>query len=206
MTVVATAATGPEAVEQVIQHRPDVVLLDIQMKDRDDGIEAIPAIKRASAETKVIMLTVHGEDEFMFKAFSRGADDYLIKDSSLVDVINAVRSVHHNELSLRPGVASRILQEFAKLRQERDYLESEFQERRRAMAETLQTAKILSNSELEIAKLYYQGKTAGQIAKERFVEVSTVRVHVHNVLKKFGKKNMKEVVRLLENAGVFEVF
>jgi DNA-binding NarL/FixJ family response regulator len=193
MTVLGTAGSGAEAVRMAEQLSPDIVLMDIQMETNTAGIEAIKKIKRMNEKIKIIVLTIHEEDELLFKAYSAGAKAYIIKTDSVADIITSIRGAFNDTLSLKPQDANKILKEFSRLSNMQD--------------DMMSVIKIVSNltvSEYEIVKAVYEGKKYRQIAQERFVEEVTIRGHVNKILKKFKKRRMKDVVRLLREFQFFE--
>ena len=118
MEVVGTASSGKEAFEVAKKMLPDIMLIDIQMETEFAGIDAIKNIKEKMPDVKVIVLTVHEEDEILFRAYAAGAIDFITKNSSLANILNSIRSVYNNSLSMRPDVAEKLLNEFSRLRNE----------------------------------------------------------------------------------------
>lgn len=195
MQVAGIAASGEEAVRVAMELKPDIILMDIQMETDTAGITAIQKIKEELPNTKIIVLTIHEEDDLLFKAYSAGAIDYIVKTCSIVDIIGSIRNVYRNKLSLRPEIAEKILNEFSRMKKEQSI-----------MIDTLNIISKLTNSEFEILKAIYGGHTYKQIAKERFVQEVTIRTQVNKILKKYDKKNMQEVVKLLKQLKVFDVY
>ena len=106
---VGMAFDSISCVEMVKEKKPDVLLLDIQMETNEAGVNAIPKIKDVSPDTKIIVLTIHQEDEYIFKAFTNGCIDYQIKTSPIEEILASIRAVHANKLTLRPAIAQKIL-------------------------------------------------------------------------------------------------
>lgn len=195
MEVVRVASNGIEAYETVIESKPDVVLMDIQMETNTAGIDAIRKIKEKLPYVKVIVITIHEEDELLFQAYTAGAMDYIIKTSSIVDIIESIKKVYNNKLSLRPEIAEKILNEFTRLRSQQSRL-----------VDTLNVISKLTNSEFEILKALYNGSSYKQIAEQRFVEEVTVRTQVNKILKKFDARRMKELMRKLNEMNFFNIY
>lgn len=195
MEVVGTASSGEEACKVVLELKPDIVLMDIQMETDMAGINAIQYIKERLEQIKIIVLTIHEEDELIFKAYGAGAMDYIVKTSSIVDIIHSIRNVYHNKFSLRPELTEKILSEFSRLHNEKS-----------SMIYTLNIISLLTNAEYDILKAIYQGQTYKQIAKQRFVEEVTIRTQVNKILKKFDKRSMKEVIRILKELNIIEIY
>ncbi len=191
MQVVAEASSAREAVGTVLSVRPDVVLMDIQMETRTAGIQAIEAIHRADEKIRCIVLTIHENDEYLFKAYQCGASDYIIKTMPAEKIVSAIRDVYENELLLRPEVAQKLIREYRRLSANQSQVQ-----------EALQVMMMLSAAEYEILKLVNDGCSYRTIAQLRFVEESTVRSQANHILKKFKKKRMREVVSQLRELNI----
>ena len=116
MRVVAQADDGEEAVGLVGRHRPDIVLMDINMPGMD-GVEAARRITAQWPETGVIILTMYRRDDYVFEAIKAGANGYLLKEVELDELLSAVRSVARDEAVIDSAIASRVLAEFRRPRQ-----------------------------------------------------------------------------------------
>jgi len=195
MEVIGTASSFETACNTVLDTKPDIVLMDVQMDTDMAGVDAIKYIKDRMKEVKIIVLTIHEEDEILFKAYSAGAVDFITKTNSIVDILNSIRNVYNNNISLRPEIAQKIIGEFSRLRNEHS-----------SMVYTLNIISKLTSSELEILKAFYNGKSNRQVAKERCVEEVTVRSQINRILKKFSKSNIKEVVTLLKELRIFDLY
>lgn len=195
MEVIGTASSGAEAYRISMENKPDIVLMDVQMEAEMAGIDATQRLKQDLDGVKVIILTIHEEDEIIFKAYAAGAMDYIVKTSSIVDVITSIRNVYNNRLSLRPEYAEKIVGEFTRIKNEQ-----------KSMVYTLNIVSRLTNTEFEILKDVYAGKTYRQIAKQRSVEDVTIRSQVNRILKKFEKESMKEVLNLLKELRIFDIY
>ncbi len=114
--VVGEAANGREAVDMAVRLRPDVVLMDVAMPVLD-GPAATCEILQRLPSARVIMLTIHQEDRYVFEAIKAGARGYLLKDADWQELVAAVRSVVHGEALLSPALAARVLDEFRRMKQ-----------------------------------------------------------------------------------------
>lgn len=188
-----SAASGAEAVELVQKLKPDVVVMDIEMESRIDGIEAIETIHKHQENVRCIVLTIHKEDEYLFQAYTAGAMDYLVKTSSAVDILNSVRNVYNNIYNIRPDSAQILLKEFSRLRNEQVKLRNQ-----------MNIIFRLTNAEIEIIKAFYRGESYSSICKNRHVEMGTVKTHVNHILKKFGVHRMTEVIKIMDDLNVME--
>lgn len=97
MKVVADTDTGKEAVALTLQTQPDVILMDIEMEDRDAGLRAVENILGAKQNPKIIILTVYEEDELIFTAFRLGVTDYLIKNAPPQEILESIRNAYYNQ-------------------------------------------------------------------------------------------------------------
>jgi DNA-binding NarL/FixJ family response regulator len=193
--VVGVAHSGTEGVELVKRTVPDIVLMDIQMEHQYAGIDATEKIKGLFPEIKVIMLTVNEDDDMIYRAFAVGASEYIIKSASVADIINSIHLVQKNQLPLRPEIASKILDEFSRIKTYQD-----------SLIYTLNIISKLTTAEFDVLYALNQGKSYRQIAEERFVEEVTIRTQVNKILKKFGEHNIKTVIKSLNNLKIFDIY
>jgi NarL family two-component system response regulator LiaR len=163
--VVGEAANGVDAVAQAEALAPDVVLMDLVMP-KMDGIEATRRIAALPGSIRVLVLTSFAADDKVFPAIKAGALGYLLKDTSPVDLVNAIRRVYRGEPSLEPQIASKVLYELAHPPQ------------------TRLTQDPLSERELEVLRLLAQGNSNREIADQLCITEMTVRAHVSNILGK----------------------
>jgi DNA-binding NarL/FixJ family response regulator len=195
MDIVGSASSGSEAVEKTISINPDIVLMDIQMETKTAGIEAIKQIRVYNPAIKSIVLTIHNRDDLLYRAYAAGAMDYIIKTSSIADILKSIRGVAANNLMLRPDIANKIIGECMRLQEEQG-----------KMKEVLKVMMKITNTEFEIIKLVYDGCSYRNIAEQRFVEETTIRSEIYWILKKFKKNKMKDVIHLLKEINFFETF
>ena len=180
--VCAEGASAAEAVELSLQHRPDVVLLDIHMPG--NGIQAAQQINRSLPETAIVMLTQSTEDEDLFDSLRAGAAGYLLKDADPTTLSDALRGVLVGEAAMPPGLVTRIMQEFRG------------PSRRRFMRRSPAADK-LSTREWEVMDMLSQGHSTEEVARRLFVSPTTVRVHVSAVLRKLRVKDRESAFRVL---------
>jgi len=168
LEVVGEAANGDETVRLVEDLTPDVVLLDVVMPGLS-GIEAARVIKATSPRTRVIILTVYTDDEFLFEAIKAGAMGYLLKDATADDLVRAVRVVHQGEGLLAPAMAAKVFREFA-----------------RTMATTDLSAVLtpLTPREGEILHHVAGGLANKEIAQRLGISERTVKNHLSNIMEK----------------------
>lgn len=173
--VVAEAGTAQEAVEQALQHRPDVIIMDIRLPGKS-GIEATREIVGKLPETKVIMLTSFAEDDLLFDAIMAGASGYVLKQIGSGELVRALETVARGEKLLDPAVTQKV---FDRVRQTT----------REARGESFGG---LTERELQILALVAEGKTNKEIAEKVFLSEKTVRNYVSSILDKLHLSTRSE--------------
>jgi DNA-binding NarL/FixJ family response regulator len=173
--VVAEASTARDAIEQVEQFSPDVVVMDIRLPG-GSGIEACEEISEKHPNTKVIMLTSYAEDEMLFSAIRAGASGYVLKQIEGESLVRAIEAVGRGEALLDPAVTQRIFQEV----------------RKAAREEEASAFAALTQQEKHVLMLVSEGKTNREIAKALFLGEGTVRNYVSSILSKLGVSNRAE--------------
>jgi two-component system NarL family response regulator len=159
MTVVAQASNGEEAVEQFLQHQPDVTLMDLQLPTMN-GLQAIREIRRADPEARIVVLTMYQGDEDIHRAIAAGARGYLLKDTLPDDLIRVIREVHAGERVIPPAVA--------------------------AALEQRASQPILTDRELQVLELLVTGKRNKEIAAELGISADTASAHIKSIFLKFN--------------------
>ncbi len=178
--VVGEAADGHEAVEKAQELMPDVVLMDVRMPGQS-GIKATEEIKDNLPHAKVLMLTISDEEADLYDAIKAGASGYLLKEISIDEVAEAVRSVWAGQSRISPSMASKLLTEFAAMS-------------KRANERQQLPAPRLTDREMEVLKLVAQGMNNRDIAKELFISENTVKNHIRNILEKLHLHSRMEAV------------
>jgi DNA-binding NarL/FixJ family response regulator len=195
MEVLALAGSGEEAVTKARALNPQIVLMDIQMETKTAGIDAIKQIREHNPAIKVIILTIHSRDDLIFKAYTAGAMDYIIKTSPVEDILKSIRAASSNSLMLRPEIANKIMEESQRI-----------SEKQSKIKEVFKVMMIISNTEFEIIRMAYDGYSYREMAERRFVEETTIRSEIYRILKKFNKRKMKDVVLLLKEINFADLF
>lgn len=191
--VVANVSSGEEAILQAHRIQPDIILMDIEMESKDAGLRAAKELLEQYDNLKIIILTVYGEDELIYTAFQFGVCDYILKNAKPEEVITSIRTVYSGRAPLRPELTAKILSEFKRVKS----YESSF-----LYAVNIMTA--LTGTEVEILNLLLQNKTRKEICKIRYVEMSTVKTQIRNILQKFNKKSVEEVVVMINSLNLSE--
>ncbi len=177
--VVAEAATGREAVHRVRETKPDVLLLDISMPE-GGGIETLRNVKD---KTRVLILSMHPEDQYAIRMLKEGASGYLSKSSATTDLIDAIKRVHSGRRYISPTLADRLA----------DTLDSGFEE---------DPHDKLSARELQILCMIGSGKSVSQIGEELLISVKTVSTHRTRILEKMGMKHNLDLIRYAVSKGL----
>jgi two-component system NarL family response regulator len=176
--VVGEAGDGVAATELAATAVPDVILMDVRMPKRS-GIEACGSIKDVAPSAKIIMLTVSDEEADLYDAVKNGASGYLLKDSSIDEVAQAIRVVADGQSLISPSMAVKLLDEFKQMT--------------RSDRQQVPTPR-LTERELEVLKLVAQGLNNREIAKRLFISENTVKNHVRNILEKLQLHSRMEAV------------
>ncbi|MEH7492890.1 response regulator transcription factor [Neobacillus sp. 3P2-tot-E-2] len=172
--VVGEAADGKKGVELALELRPDIILMDLVMKEMD-GIEATKQIIENWPEAKVIIVTSFLDDEKVYPALEAGATSYMLKTSKADEIANAVRATYHGQSVLEPEVTGKMM---IKMRQKHQQLPHEE----------------LTSREMEILMLMGEGKTNQDIADELYIALKTVKTHVSNILSKLNVQDRTQAV------------
>ena len=176
--VVGEASDGIAGTELAASAVPDVILMDVRMPKRS-GIEACVAIKEAAPTARIIMLTVSDEEADLYDAVKNGASGYLLKDSSIDEVAQAIRVVADGQSLISPSMAIKLLDEFKQMS--------------RSDRQQVPTPR-LTERELEVLKLVAHGLNNREIAKRLFISENTVKNHVRNILEKLQLHSRMEAV------------
>lgn len=174
IVVVAEADDGGEAVKLALELRPDIILMDLVMKEMD-GIEATKQIMENWPEAKIIIVTSFLDDEKVYPALEAGATSYMLKTSKAEEIAKAIRETYRGKSVLEPEVTGKIM---TKMR-EKPVVKKHDQ---------------LTEREMEILLLMAQGKSNQEIADELFIALKTVKVHVSNILAKLEVQDRTQAV------------
>jgi DNA-binding NarL/FixJ family response regulator len=170
------------AVEICREHRPDVVLMDVEFKVGMSGIAATRQIKEVSPTTKVVIMTAHDDERLLVEAVEAGASGFLGKDEPADEVLSAAKAAAEGEVLIDPSMLARILHQVTKERQEQ--------------REVLARFALLSEREREILRHVAEGKRNDDIAGALYISPQTVQTHVRNVLGKLEVHSKLEAVAL----------
>ena len=193
--VTAMFYSGKECVEQLASVDADILLLDIQMETKTAGIDIIQDVKAINPDIKIIMLTSYNDEEYIFNAFTNGANNYVLKDEPFDVFVKTIRSVYSDELVISNQVATRLLNKA-----------NEIQEQQQSLLFLFNKLHHLTKTEFEVLEALYNGLSYSEIAKIRVVEDNTIRKIASNILHKFGEKNMQDLLSAIKDTGLFQYF
>jgi DNA-binding NarL/FixJ family response regulator len=185
--VVTEASDGAEALEQALAGAVDLTILDVSMP-RMTGLQAAAILHRRRPELKVLMLSMHDNEQYLFEALKAGASGYVLKTAANRDLVEACRACMRGEAFLYPAAVATLV---------RDYLDGA--RRGEDVPRDLLTAR-----ELEVVKLIAEGHTSEEIAAQLVLSKKTVERHRANVLGKLGMRNRVDLTRYAIRRGLVE--
>ena len=166
MSVLGEAATGREALQLARELMPDVILMDVEMP-KVDGIEATRVLHREMPHIGIVFVTMHANDEFVFRGLQAGGRGYILKDADPETMLRAIRAVANGESLLGASVAQKVMRQFAAL----DKGQGPLVDR-------------LTPREVEVLKLIAEGMSNKEIADRLSISEKTVKNHINNILSK----------------------
>lgn len=181
--VVAEAADVPGALRAVLGHKPDVLILDLNMPGEQSSLEALPAVVERSAKTATVVLTMQGDPEYARRALRAGALGYVLKEAADTELVEAVRRAANGQTYLNPGLGARLA-----TTPERD----------------AGPPGDLSEREAEVLRLIALGHTNAEIGELLFLSVRTVETHRAHIQQKLGRTTRAELVRYALENGLLE--
>ena len=183
--VLGEAASGEEALERVRDLSPQIVLLDLAMPGMD-GLTTMRRLLRNYPDVKILVVTQHADRAYLLPALQAGASGYLLKSSSIEDIVSALHSVYRGKVFLDPSVASVVLDDF----RQRSSPGSEFKNEE------------LSEREQEVLRLCAWGFTSREIADKLIINTKTVDSHKSRMMAKLGLKTRAELVAYAFKRGI----
>ncbi len=182
--VVGEASSGEEAVDKARMLEPDIVIMDLAMPGMD-GVEATRRITRLGIATKVLVLTIHDEDEFLIPALDAGAEGFLNKSVADTDLLGALEALAHGHSYLPRRAAALLARKKA-----------------RGTADRESDPKVLSARERVVVELYAQGFSTQEMAREMALSPKTVEGYIARVKTRLGLHTRREIVRFALEAGL----
>ncbi len=176
--VTGMAASANEAMAEVERSRPDVVLMDLRMPEKE-GTETIVELRRLYPDLRILVLTNYEADEYIFRALQAGAMGYLLKSTPQAEIVQAVAMVHNNQRCVPPGIAKHLLEIIGRAE--------------------------LSQREMEVLTLLATGLTNKEIAQQLFISDKTARNHVASCLLKLGAHDRTEAATIAIRRGLIRL-
>ncbi|MFN8637136.1 MAG: response regulator transcription factor [Chloroflexota bacterium] len=188
LEVVGEANNGVEAVEQTTRLRPDVVVMDIAMPGMS-GLEATRRISQLETGARVLILTVHAEEQYLLPVVQAGGSGYVLKSQADTELLEAIRAVHRGEVFLDPPAQKMLLE---------DYLD------RVKAGKEVDSYQTLSEREREVLKLTAEGYTAQEIADRLVLSPKTVDTYRQRVMDKLNLHHRAELVKYALRKGLLQ--
>ncbi|MEU5159147.1 response regulator transcription factor [Streptomyces sp. NPDC020875] len=185
--VVGEAADGAEAVRIVLERRPDIALLDIRMPVMNGVDAARRIVSEADGDTRVLMFTTFGLDEYIYESLAAGASGFLLKDATFPELLHAVRVIAAGEALLAPAVTKRLIAEFARLH-------------RPVVAG--KPAVDLTPREIDVLALIARGLSNAEISTALSISDHTVKTHINRIFAKTGLRDRAQAVILAYETGL----
>ena len=185
--VVGEARDGAEAVNMAQRLTPDVILMDVSMPEMD-GVEACRQVRAAVPETKVVMLTMHADQEVLANAIRAGACGYLVKDCSTEEIAGAVRTVFSGEVALSPQLAASMLDEVRKL----------------ATVPTRED-RVVTKREEEVLQLIADGCSTSEVADQMYISQKTVKNHLASIYQKLDARDRTQAILRAVRMGIISL-
>jgi two-component system response regulator NreC len=189
MEVVGFAADGREAYEQAMRLKPDVILMDISMPPGENGLSATMRIKEAAPDIHILVLTMHDDEEYLFRMLQAGASGYILKSAPDLDLITAIRTVSQGAAYLYPSATKALIQEFLHMVQK---------------GEEQAKFEVLTDREREVLVLIAKGYSNKEIAEQLIVSVKTVESHKAKIMEKLHLKTRPDLVRYAMKKGLLD--
>jgi DNA-binding NarL/FixJ family response regulator len=182
LKIIGEASDGDEAIRLTGELQPDVVVMDIRMP-KTSGVEATKTIKSTYPDVKVLVLTAHDDDEYVFALLQAGANGYLLKTAEIEELVRAIRTVAAGKSALAPEVTGKVVAQFTSGKSLPEVL-----------TESQDNFDGLTDRELDILRLVGQGLSNKQIGKQLFISDRTVQAHLSNIFSKLNVSSRTEAV------------
>ena len=194
-SVVGEASDGEQAIRLAQERKPDVILMDISMPVLD-GIEATKRIMEQQPDARVIILSVHEDEEYVRQILSAGARGFVLKNAGRKEIAEAVRSAYAGERFFSPGISKLIIEGFIK--RDKEQLQAQ---------EQLQThsKQQLTKREIEVLQYIAQGFTNRKIAEALFLSIRTINTHRTNLMQKLDIHDTARLVRYAIETGLVKL-
>ena len=187
LSVVGEANDGREAVALVLDVRPDVTVMDVTMPNMD-GVEATRQIRLQQPGARIVMLTMHSDQDIVTNAIRAGASGYLTKDCSGDELVGAIRAIARGDTVLSPGLAGAMLQEVQKLGQAKTEAEP-----------------LITKREEEVLQLIADGLSTQEVADQLYISLKTVKNHLASIYQKLDSRDRTQAVVRAVRMGIISI-
>ncbi|MFK9095139.1 response regulator [Bacillus salipaludis] len=186
MEVVGEASEGNEGIKKALRLEPDVVVMDLSMPHGKDGLSATTELKKLKPEINILILTMHDDEEYLFRAIQGGASGCILKSAPHDELMSAIESVAAGDAYLHPSAQKRLMEEYlGSLKQDGS-----------------DTYNLLSDREKEVLTLIAKGYSNKEIAEQLIISVRTVETHKGNLMEKLQMKTRPELVEYAVKKGL----
>ncbi|PLS05756.1 response regulator [Neobacillus cucumis] len=186
MEVIGEASEGNEGIKKALKMKPDVVVMDLSMPHGKDGLSATTELKKLMPTVNILILTMHDDEEYLFRAIEGGASGCILKSAPHAELMSAIESVANGDAYLHPAAQKRLMEE---------YLSGVKQD-------SNDTYHLLSDREQEVLTLIAKGYSNKEIAEQLVISVKTVETHKGKVMEKLQMKTRPELVEYAVKKGL----
>ncbi|MDR7077102.1 two-component system response regulator NreC [Neobacillus niacini] len=186
MQVVGEASEGNEGIKKAMKLKPDVVVMDLSMPHGKDGLSATSELKKLMPDVNILILTMHDDEEYLFRAIQAGASGCILKSAPHDELMSAIESVSLGNAYLHPAATKRLMEQ---------YLGS-------IKHDSHDTYHLLSDREREVLTLVAKGYANKEIAEQLTISVKTVETHKGNLMEKLQMKTRPELVEYAVKKGL----
>lgn len=184
MEVVGEASEGNEGIQRAQELNPDVVVMDLSMPHGKDGLSATSELKKQMPDIAILILTMHDDEEYLFRAIQAGASGCILKSAPHDELILAIQSVSRGDAYLHPSATKRLMEEYLNSSKEGDLI------------------NLLSDREREVLTLIAKGYSNKEIGEQLAISVKTVETHKGNLMEKLQMKTRPELVAFALRKGL----
>jgi two-component system, NarL family, response regulator NreC len=185
MQVIGEASEGNEGIKKAMKLKPDVVVMDLSMPHGKDGLSATSELKKLMPDVNILILTMHDDEEYLFRAIQAGASGCILKSAPHDELMSAIESVSLGNAYLHPAATKRLMEE---------YLGS--------IKDSHDTYHLLSDREKEVLTLVAKGYANKEIAEQLVISVKTVETHKGNLMEKLQMRTRPELVEYAVKKGL----
>jgi two-component system response regulator DegU len=186
--VIGEADDGEQAVRMALDWRPDVIVMDVTMPNMD-GVAATAEVRKSWPEARIVMLTMHADQDIVANAIRAGASGYLTKDCTSEELVAAVTAVASGDTVLSPGLAGAMLQEVQKL----------------GKASTEAAEPVITKREEEVLQLIADGLSTPEVAEQLYISLKTVKNHLASIYQKLDSRDRTQAVVRAVRMGIIRI-